>query len=416
MNYLDKILGGVEVEWKELGEVVHFINAKPHEKLVDPNGDVALMTSRFISTEGKLARYVKSENVLSPALKNDVAMVMSDLPNGKALAKTFFVEENNRFAANQRVCLLRVKDSNEYFPKFLHFVVNRNQQLLAYDNGLDQTHLKKDWILRIRVPVPCPNNKNKSLEIQKKIVTILDKFKDHTKELTIELTGELKGRKAQYNFYREKLFSFNENEIQYLPMGNPNVGEFQRGKRFVKDDMIQEGVPCIHYGEMYTYYGTWANKSKSFLSKELVERKNLRIAMNGDVVIVAAGETIEDIGLGTAWLGDEGVVIHDACFSFRSPLNPKYVAYFTRTKQFHDQIKKHISSGKISAINARGLEKVLIPVPSPEEQERIVTILDKFDMLTTSISEGLPKEIELRKKQYEYYRDLLLTFPQKETI
>jgi len=87
------------------------------------------------------------------------------------------------------------------------------------------------------------------------------------------------------------------------------------------------------------------------------------------------------------------------------------VAYFTRTKQFHDQIKKHISSGKISAINARGLEKVLIPVPSPEEQERIVTILDKFDILTSSISEGLPKEIELRKKQYEYYRNQLLMFP-----
>ncbi len=189
------------------------------------------------------------------------------------------------------------------------------------------------------------------------------------------------------------------------------IGEFQRGKRFVKDDMVAEGVPCIHYGEMYTYYGTWAKESKSFLSDELVESKNLRVAERDDVVIVAAGETIEDIGMGTAWLSSEDVVIHDACFSYRSPLNPKYVAYFTRTKQFHDQIKKYISSGKISAINARGLEKVVIPVPSPEEQGRIVSILDKFDTLTTSISEGLPKEIELRKKQYKYYRDLLLTFP-----
>ena len=128
-------------------------------------------------------------------------------------------------------------------------------------------------------------------------------------------------------------------------------------------------MPCIHYGEMYTYYGTWASESKSFLSEDQVENKNLRVAENGDVVIVAAGETIEDIGMGTAWLSNEGVVIHDACFSFRSPLNPKYVAYFTRTKQFHDQIKKYISSGKISAINARGLEKVLIPVPSTEQQE-----------------------------------------------
>jgi type I restriction enzyme S subunit len=105
------------------------------------------------------------------------------------------------------------------------------------------------------------------------------------------------------------------------------------------------------------------------------------------------------------------LVIHDACFSYRTKLNPKYVAYFTRTKQFHDQIKKHISSGKISAIKASGLAKVFIPVPSSEEQERIVNILDKFDVLTNSITESLPNEIRLRKKEYEYFRDMLLTFP-----
>lgn len=411
MSLMAKVLEGVQVEWKELGEVVHFINAKPHEKLVDPNGDVALMTSRFISTEGKSARYVKSENVLSPALKNDVAMVMSDLPNGKALAKTFFVKENKRFAANQRVCLLRVKDLEAYFPKFLHLVVNRNKQLLAYDNGLDQTHLKKDWILKIRIPIPCPDNPKKSLDFQKKIVAILDKFADLTSELKSELTAELTSRNQQYNFYREELFRFDENEVQHLPMGDESIGAFQRGKRFVKTDLITAGVPTIHYGEMYTHYGTWANETKSFVSEELVKSKNLRVAQKGDVVIVAAGETIEDIGKGTAWLGDEDVVIHDACFSYKTVLNPKFVAYFTRTKQFHDQIKKHISSGKISAINAKGLGKTVIPIPSPEEQERVVSILDKFDILTNSISEGLPKEIELRQKQYEYYRDMLLTFP-----
>ena len=194
-------------------------------------------------------------------------------------------------------------------------------------------------------------------------------------------------------------------------MGDERVGEFQRGKRFVKTDLMTEGVPTIHYGEMYTHYGTWADTTKSFLTELLVKDKNLRKAQKGDVVIVAAGETIEDIGKGTAWLGDEGVVIHDACFSYKTKLNPKFVAYFTRTKQFHDQIKKHISSGKISAINSKGLEKAIIPVPPIEEQERIVSILDQFDTLTTSITEGLPKEIELRKKQYEYYRDMLLSFP-----
>ena len=205
------------------------------------------------------------------------------------------------------------------------------------------------------------------------------------------------------------MFSFEESEVDWKSLNE--IGEFQRGKRFVRTDLISQGVPTIHYGEMYTHYGTWAAETKSFVSEELVKNKNLRVAEKGDVIIVAAGETIEDLGKGTAWLGNEGVVIHDACFSFRSPLHPKYVAYFTRTRQYHDQIRKHISSGKISAINSKGLSKVIIPVPSKDEQERIITILDKFDILTTSISEGLPKEIELRKKQYEYYRDLLLTFP-----
>lgn len=175
--------------------------------------------------------------------------------------------------------------------------------------------------------------------------------------------------------------------------------------------MISEGVPCIHYGEMYTHYGTWADTTRSYLSPELVNQKRLRVAEKGDIVIVAAGETIEDIGKGTAWLGQESVVIHDACFSYSTEINPKYVAYFTRTRQFQDQVRKHVSSGKISAINARGLGKVKIPVPSPEEQTRIVSILDKFDTLTASIGEGLPKAIELRQKQYEYYRDALFNFP-----
>ena len=391
MSYLDKLLTGAKVDWKPLEEVAFFANGKGHEKEIAVDGEFIVVNSKFISTGGKVVKY--SNNQICPLFVDDILIVMSDLPNGKALAKTFLVEQNERYTLNQRIGGITVKNKTTLLPKFLNYYLNRTQQLTKYDNGVDQTNLQKQQILDVIIPIP-------SLEIQKEIVRILDNF------------TELTARKKQYTFYREQFFHFNDAEVKIEPLGV--IGEFQRGKRFVKDDLISEGVPCIHYGEMYTHYGTWANKSKSFLSADLVERKNLRVAENSDVVIVAAGETIEDIGMGTAWLGNESVVIHDACFSYRSPLNPKYVAYFTRTKQFHDQIKKHISSGKISAINARGLEKALIPVPSPEEQERIVTILDKFDILTTSISDGLPKEIELRKKQYEYYRDLLLTFPMSE--
>jgi type I restriction enzyme M protein len=191
-------------------------------------------------------------------------------------------------------------------------------------------------------------------------------------------------------------------EVEWKTLGE--VGEFVRGKRFVKKDMISEGVPCIHYGEMYTHYGIWAKESKSFVDENLASK--LRVANKGDVVIVAAGETIEDIGKGTAWLGENDVVIHDACFSFKSKLNPKYVSYFTRTKLFHDQIKKHVSSGKISAINANGLGKTTIPIPPLDVQAEIVRILDAI----TELSAELTTEFNARNKQYIYYRDLLFGF------
>ncbi|WP_202915925.1 restriction endonuclease subunit S [Pontibacter pamirensis] len=195
-------------------------------------------------------------------------------------------------------------------------------------------------------------------------------------------------------------------EVEWKTLGE--VGEFVRGKRFVKTDIISEGFPCIHYGEMYTHYNIWAKEAKSFIDKDLASK--LRVANHGDVIIVAAGETIEDIGIGTAWLGDTNVVIHDACFSYKSTLNPKYVSYFLRTKFFHEQIKKRISSGKISAINANGLSKAKIPIPPLDTQAEIVRILDEFTTDITHLKVELKTELSTRKKQYNFYRDQLLTF------
>lgn len=190
-----------DVEWKTLAEIAYFQNAKAHERLVTPDGDVALLTSKFISTEGRSARFIKTEDVLTPAQKNDIALVMSDLPNGRALAKTFFVDESGRYAANQRVCLLTVKDPSLYAHKFLHYVMNRNRQLLAYNNGMDQTHLKKDWILNVTIPVP-------PLAEQVRVVAILDKFDVLSRSITEGLPREIELRQKQYEYYRDLLLSF----------------------------------------------------------------------------------------------------------------------------------------------------------------------------------------------------------------
>lgn len=170
-------------------------------------------------------------------------------------------------------------------------------------------------------------------------------------------------------------------------------------------------MPCIHYGDIYTYYGLTAHTTRTCLLPEKAEK--MRFAQKNDVIIVAAGENNMDIGVGVAWLGEEKVAVHDACFIFRSELNPRYLSHFLRSSDYHLQIKKYVSEGKICSISAQNLGKAVIAIPSLEEQERRANVLDRFEALTTSLQHGLPAEITARRQQYEYYRDKLLDFKRK---
>ncbi|EAF8635276.1 restriction endonuclease subunit S [Listeria monocytogenes] len=386
-DFIDELLDGVEVVWTPLGEVADY--EQPTKYLVkSQNYSDDFKTPVLTAGKTFILGYTDETNGIYNASKNPV-IIFDDFTTANKWVDFDFK------AKSSAMKMITSKNESVILLRYIYHWIN------TLPSGLIEGDHKRQWISNYSyklIPIP-------PLNIQAEIVRILDTFT----ELTAELTAELAARKKQYNYYREQLLTFEEGEVEWERLGD--VGEFIRGKRFVKTDIILEGVPCIHYGEMYTHYNIWAGEAKSYISEELAIK--LRKATYGDVVMVAAGETIEDIGRGTAWLGDEDIVIHDACFFYKSSLNPKYVAYYTRTKSFHDQIRKSISSGKISAINAKGFEKVIIPVPSPDEQARIVSILDKFDALTSSITEGLPREIELRQKQYEYYRNMLLSFPKE---
>lgn len=177
------------------------MNGKGHEKHIDENGKYIVVNSKFVSTESRVKKY--SVKQISPIFKNDILMVMSDLPNGKALAKCFYVNEDDKYTLNQRICALTIKNKDELDAKYLFYILNRNQQLLKYDNGTDQTNLRKDDILGIQIPIPEINE-------QKRIVKILDKFDVLVNDISIGLPAELKARRVQYEYYREKLLTFNE--------------------------------------------------------------------------------------------------------------------------------------------------------------------------------------------------------------
>lgn len=268
----------------------------------------------------------------------------------------------------------------------------------------------RHWISKysqFEIPIP-------PIEVQEEIVSILNNFTN----LAAELQAELQARQEQYEYYRNKLLSFsNINRGGYAGvtwMKMSEIGTFIRGKRFVRTDIVNDGVPCIHYGDMYTYYGLYATQSKGRLRSELASK--MRYAQKNDVVIVAAGENKEDIGIGLAWLGDEPAAVHDACFIFRSDLYPQYVSHYLRSNYYHKQIVKYVSEGKICSISAKGLGNAIIPIPSYEEQVRIATLLNNFEALVSDLSQGLPAEITAVQKQYEYYRDKLLSFPRNEKI
>jgi type I restriction enzyme S subunit len=187
------------------------------------------------------------------------------------------------------------------------------------------------------------------------------------------------------------------------------LGEILRGKRFTKADYVAVGgVGCIHYGEIYTDYGVKATMTVSRVRAELAA--TLRFARKGDVVLTDVGETVEDVGKAVAWLGDEEVAVHDHCYIVRSTVNPVFLSYYMQTAAYLAAKDRHIARTKVKTLLPDGLKRIPVPVPSPDEQARIVSILDNFDALVNDLSIGLPAELRARRQQYEYYRDRLLSF------
>lgn len=291
---------------------------------------------------------------------------------------------------------LRFRDSQLIEPGFSKYLFRSSlirKQIERASSGVTRINISKGRFLKVRIPVP-------PIEVQREIAKVLDTFS----KLEAELEAELEARHKQYTFYRDSLIAnFNASRV---PMGR--VGAFKRGRRFTKKDVVPDGIPSMHYGEIYTHYGVSAEIALTHVRSEL--SKQLCFAQPGDVVIATVGETVEEVAKAVAWLGTEPIAIHDDTAFFRGKENPKYISYAMQTADFHSQKNKHVARGKVKRLSGDGLSKIEIPVPSLEDQDRVVSILDKFNALVNDLSSGLPAELNARRQQYEYYRDKLLTF------
>ena len=291
-----------------------------------------------------------------------------------------------------------VKGKQNVSTKYLYYyLTNIQESIYATKKGGGVPHVHISSIENFQIPLP-------PLAVQSEIVRILDKFTLYKSELAAELAARLQ----QYEYYRNRLLTFDDS-VKRVKLGE--VGEFIRGNGLQKKDFVDEGFPCIHYGQIHTYYGTFTTKTKSFVANPLYSK--LKKAHTGDLIIATTSEDAEGVCKAVAWLGKEDVAVSGDAYIFRHSQNPKYMAYLFQTEQFLKYKKKAATGTKVVRVSGESMAKFEFPLPSLEVQERIVSILDRFDALCHDIREGLPAEIDLRQKQYEHYRDKLLTFEAK---
>lgn len=291
------------------------------------------------------------------------------------------------------------KDEDYVLTKFIFYflksIEKKNMDILVARGSIPA--LNKSDFDKVKIPLP-------PMEVQREIVRILDSFTLLTEELTEELTA----RKKQYEFYRDFLLSFDELDkngggCELKMLGD--IGEVRMCKRILKEQTSVNGeIP-------FYKIGTFGKEADAYISKELFDeyRSKYSYPKIGEVLISASGTIgravifngndayFQDSNI--VWIeNDEGQVLN------------RYLFYFYQIADWNIA-----EGGTIKRLYNDNLKKIKIPVPSLQTQQKVVDILDKFDTLVNSITEGLPREIELRRKQYEHYRELLLNFKPKMT-
>lgn len=187
--------------------------------------------------------------------------------------------------------------------------------------------------------------------------------------------------------------------VEYKTLGD--VATISRGGNFQKKDFTEQGKPCIHYGQIYTRYGLFTDKTLTFINDECFAKQ--KYAEPNDIIMAVTSENIEDICKCVAWLGTEKVAVSGHSAIIHHSLDPKYLAYFFHSQHFFNQKRRLAHGTKVMEVTPDTLKSIQLPVPPLEVQREIVRILDNFTFLTTELA----AELAARQKQYEYYKEYL---------
>ena len=407
-NYLIKLLDGANVEWLPLGDICDVKNGYTPSKSKPElwaNGTIPWFRMEDIRKNGRVLndslQHVTKEAVKSGKLFPANSIILSTTAT---IGEHALITED--FLCNDLLTVLSIK-------KEFKDIIN-HKYLFYYGYALGELCKKNATpgvfalvgttkIKTFEIPIPCPENPEKSLKIQAEIVRILDNFT----ALTAELTAELTARKTQYEHYRDTLLTFKEDEVEWKPLGKSII-------RTKGVNITASKMKVIHKDNapVKIFAG---GKTFAFVNFDDIPLENI----NKEPSIIVKSRGIIEFEY-----YDKPFSHKNEMWSYHSKdenISIKYIYYFLKTKESYFQ--RLGSKMQMPQIATPDTDKFLIPIPFPndpkkslEEQQRIVDILDKFDTLTNSISDGLPREIKLRQQQYEYYRDMLFNFPKNSEV
>ena len=380
------------VEYKSFGDVVRFINGRAYkqEELLQSGKYKVLRVGNFFTSDSWYYSDLELENE-KYCNKGDLlyawaASLGPKIWNGD---KTIFHYHIWKLEFDEKVL------SKKYLYHFLRFDVDKMYESLTHST---MPHVSMGSMQKREIPVP-------PLEIQNEIVRILDNFT----ELEEELEEELVARRKQYEYYRDSLLTFDDN-VEWKKLGDIAT-DIYRGSGIKRDQVSPDGIPCVRYGEIYTTYNIHFDICVSHTVLE--EIQSPKYFEHGDILFAITGESIEDIAKSIAYMGNDKCLAGGDTVVLKHKQNPKYLAFALSTTNAIMQKGKGKVKSKVVHSSVPSISEIEVPIPSLEEQEKIANILDNFLQLCNNLTSGLPAEIEARHKQYEYYRDKLLTFKRK---
>jgi type I restriction enzyme specificity protein hsdS len=401
--YLERLLDGEAVEWKTLGEVAEF---KRGQTITQKTAQAGVYP--VISGGQQPAYYIDQYNRTGQT----ITVAGSGAYAGFVMFwnEPIFVSDAFSIKANEEVLL----------PRYVfHFLLNKQNSIFNLKRGSGVPHVYAKDLAVFSIPIP-------PLRVQVRIVEILDKFTQLEAELEKELAAELEARKKQYVYYRDQLLNFS----QYPPL-NVNIEWKTLGEvmeivtDFTAAGSFASNAQNVRYLQEpnYALLVRTTDIKQGFKSTEkfiYVDQHAFeylwRVNLDKECIILPnVGNCGEVYHSSPTILPYKNCVLGPNAILVRSEkASNKFLYYLFQAEYFQKELAKITSNAGQGKFNKTNLKQIKLPVPPLSEQRRIVDILDRFDTLTNSISEGLPKEIALRRKQYAYYRDALLSFPRPE--